>query len=317
MTRISNVDSDDYYQVLGLPRDASNSEVTKAYRKLALQYHPDKQQENKSDSEAKFKQISEAYETLHDPEKRTTYDNFGKHAMQQDLPKGTKNSRISAEEIDFLFGFPGGRLPGCSDKLFGGLGKELDLEQLYSAVNSDVCQRKRQRKTQPSPTSRNPFALPRGKMVTVHGLVEAVEHNGKKAQVLGYDAAKGRYDVKMRSDGPVICVKPENLTQHCGMTVQGLTAQPHLNGQTADIMGFQPDSGNYMAILRKSSKMIYISPRNCILDGGTCIRLRGLSAEELNGQLARVLEADLDAGRYRVQCRDGQEIRVKYENALC
>ncbi|CAE7299161.1 dnaJ, partial [Symbiodinium sp. KB8] len=85
-------------QVLGIPRDANNSEVTKAFRKLALQYHPDKQQENKNESEAKFKQISEAYDTLHDPEKRKTYDHFGKQVA------GAKTTHISAEELDFLFG---------------------------------------------------------------------------------------------------------------------------------------------------------------------------------------------------------------------
>jgi len=232
-----------------------------------------------------------------------TYDHFGKQVA------GAKTTRISAEELDFLFksSIPGSRLPGCSDKLFGGLGKDLDLEKLFRAVNTDDgCQRKRQRKTSPTP-----FTLPRGKMVTVHGLVEAVGHNGKKAQVQGYDAAKGRYDVKMRGDGPVICVRPENITIH------GLTAQPQLNGLTADIVGFQQDTGNYAAVLRKGSAMIYISPRNCLLDGGTCIRLRDLSNEDFNGKMARILEADLDAARYRVQCCDGTEIRVKYDNVLC
>ncbi len=66
----------DYYEILGLNKDATTEEIKKAYRKLALKYHPDR---NSSDSNAekKFKEINEAYQVLSDPEKRTRYDQFG------------------------------------------------------------------------------------------------------------------------------------------------------------------------------------------------------------------------------------------------
>jgi curved DNA-binding protein len=65
----------DYYQVMGLARDASQDEVKRAYRKLARKYHPDVSKEH--DSEAKFKELGEAYEVLKDPEKRAAYDQLG------------------------------------------------------------------------------------------------------------------------------------------------------------------------------------------------------------------------------------------------
>ena len=65
--------SDDFYTILGVPRNASQDEVKKAYRKLAHQHHPDKQGGN----EAKFKEINEAYQVLSDPKKRSQYDQFG------------------------------------------------------------------------------------------------------------------------------------------------------------------------------------------------------------------------------------------------
>ena len=102
-----------------------------------------------------------------------------------------------------------------------------------------------------------------------------------------YDAETGRYDVKMRADGAVISVKPEKLTQHCAITIRGLAAQPQLNGCLADIVGFQPESGNYVAILRRGSRMISISPRNCTLVGGTYVKILGLPSgdklDKLNG----------------------------------
>ncbi|MEE3488138.1 MAG: molecular chaperone DnaJ [Bulleidia sp.] len=68
-------DKRDYYEVLGVSRDAGDDEIKKAYRKLAKMYHPDV---NKApDAEAKFKEINEAYEVLSDPKKRQTYDQFG------------------------------------------------------------------------------------------------------------------------------------------------------------------------------------------------------------------------------------------------
>lgn len=71
--------SKDYYATLGVSRTASDAEIKKAYRKMAAKYHPDKP----SGDEAKFKEISEAYETLSDAEKRSMYDQFGSDYQQQ------------------------------------------------------------------------------------------------------------------------------------------------------------------------------------------------------------------------------------------
>ncbi|MGH7445713.1 MAG: DnaJ domain-containing protein, partial [Longimicrobiales bacterium] len=66
----------DYYEVLGVARDADGDAIKRAYRKLALQYHPDRNS-GEAESEAKFKEATEAYEILREPQKRSAYDRFG------------------------------------------------------------------------------------------------------------------------------------------------------------------------------------------------------------------------------------------------
>ena len=73
--------SKDFYTILGVKRDASEAEIKKAYRKLALKWHPDKNPENKEAAEAKFKEVGEAFATLSDPEKRKLYDMGGADAV--------------------------------------------------------------------------------------------------------------------------------------------------------------------------------------------------------------------------------------------
>nr|WP_279384246.1 J domain-containing protein [Geotalea toluenoxydans] len=95
----------DYYQVLGLKKGASADEIKKAYRKLAVKYHPDKNPGNK-EAEEKFKEINEAYAVLSDPQKKAQYDQFGDTGFHQ---------RFSQEDI--FRGFDVGDL--FKDKGFG------------------------------------------------------------------------------------------------------------------------------------------------------------------------------------------------------
>lgn len=72
----------DYYALLGIPRGASQDDIKKAYRRAALRWHPDKNQDKKAEAEEKFKDIAEAYDVLSDPDKKAIYDQFGEEGLK-------------------------------------------------------------------------------------------------------------------------------------------------------------------------------------------------------------------------------------------
>src|SRR5215510_5982768 len=105
----------DYYDVLGVARSCDEKELKGAFRKLAMQFHPDRNNGDR-DAEIKFKEVNEAYEALRDPQKRAAYDRFG-HAAFENGGGGGFNTDFAASMsniFDDIFGefMGGGRRPG-------------------------------------------------------------------------------------------------------------------------------------------------------------------------------------------------------------
>lgn len=104
----------DYYEILGVQKNASEDELKRAYRKLALEHHPDRNQGD-AESEAKFKEAAEAYDCLRDPEKRRRYDTFGHEGMNGGAGGFTSSEDIFGAFSDIfgeVFGFAGGARSG-------------------------------------------------------------------------------------------------------------------------------------------------------------------------------------------------------------
>jgi curved DNA-binding protein len=111
----------DYYEILGVPRGASEEEMKKAYRKLALKYHPDKNPGDKA-AEEKFKEISEAYAVLSDKDKRTQYDTYGMGGFQQRYSEEDIFKGFSMGDLFKDLGFGGGDMFGTIFGRQGGRG---------------------------------------------------------------------------------------------------------------------------------------------------------------------------------------------------
>lgn len=116
----------DYYDVLGVPRNAGASDIKAAYRRLAKEYHPDRNPENRAEAEEKFKELSEAYEVLVDGEKRRRYDSYGHDGVRFgsggfDFGRDfTHSDDLNDIFGDLLRGFGGAGGGGFFDLLFGG-----------------------------------------------------------------------------------------------------------------------------------------------------------------------------------------------------
>jgi len=143
----------DYYEVLGVKRDASQEEIKSAFRQLAKKWHPDRNPDNKAEAEERFKEIAEAYAVLSDEQKRQQYDQFGHEGLRGGEPDFRG---VSIEDIlnQFFGGRGGGGYGGGSifDDLFGGAHTEesagqgaslrydleIDLEQAHRGITKTI-----------------------------------------------------------------------------------------------------------------------------------------------------------------------------------
>ena len=105
----------DFYEVLGVPKNASDEEIKKSYRKMAMKFHPDRNQDNGAkDAEVKFKEAKEAYEMLSDPQKRAAYDQHGHAGVDPNMRGGGEGFGGFAEAFGDIFGDMFGQQRGRS-----------------------------------------------------------------------------------------------------------------------------------------------------------------------------------------------------------
>lgn len=137
----------DYYEILGISKGASEAEIKKAYRKKAIEYHPDKNPDDK-DAEAKFKEAAEAYEVLSNPDKKARYDQFGHQAFEGG--GGFGGGGMNMDDIFSQFGdIFGGAFGGGGFSGFGGgqrrakgsnlrIRVKLNLEEIANGVEKKI-----------------------------------------------------------------------------------------------------------------------------------------------------------------------------------
>jgi len=351
-----DLESDDYYKVLGVDRGASDNEIAKAYKKLALKYHPDKNPEGKEEAERKFKVITEAYEVLHDPDKRKQYDQFGKGfngggggpggnmnfqqadeifkaffgsndpfsmflgGDDQDGPNGFFGGHGGGPRVFFSGGMPGGSRGGGMPFDFGGMGgmPGMGMGGMGGPFMGGMPGMGKAGGKGRRPPPPPQWAMPLGTEVMIRDLAKAQEHNGKLGKITGFDQAKGRYEVEVKDT--TISLRPVNLTQQCSVKITGIESQPELNGAEGKILNYSDSNGRYSVKLQSKlangRDVVGLAPGNVILGQGTRVVLNGLNKQEFNGMMGYIVEIDTTAMRYNVRTAN-KEMKIKFENVLC
>lgn len=323
--------SKDYYKILGIDRNADKSAIKKAYRKLAVKYHPDKNPGNK-EAEEKFKEVSEAYEVLSDEEKRRQYDQFGAGGgggfpggmggggFQFHSSGGGQDPREvfkmffgeqGEDPFSVLFGNGGGG-GGMFGGMGGGMGGDPFFSQFgggggdpFASMMGGSFGRRQQR-----PPANKPGILKKGTAVFVHSLNGAKQHNGKIGKISAYDEQKDRYNVDL--GGNYVALKVDNIQQLIqNVEIVGIESRPEYNGKRGSIVSYK--DGRMVVQINGGAAMALMSSKLIVPDK-TRVILHGLSQEKFNGSKATVLNYDRAADRYLVETSRNQRIKVKRIN---
>jgi len=166
----------DYYSILGVNKDATAEQIKKAFRKLAVKYHPDKNQ-GKKEAEEKFKQINEAYEVLSDPEKRKKYDRFGENWNK--VPEGAQG-----EGGQYQYRSPGGGqsyyYEGDPSEFFG---EGADYSNIFESFFNRSRSSRGQPASEPSRGRDMQAEISISLEEAYHGVAKIIELNGQKIRI--------------------------------------------------------------------------------------------------------------------------------------
>jgi len=309
-----NPSSDDYYQVLGVGRSASDSELKKAYRKLAVKWHPDKNPDNQEEASKKFKAISEAYEVLSDSQKRAAYDRYGKAGLGMGggdtggtggggMPGGMPGGVHFSDPSELFAQFFGGEDPFAAMFGGGGMGGGMGGGGMPGGVR---------------------FSSMSGGMGGAGGMPQGFSFvsggggmpggfggmGGMGGMPGGFGGMAGR-----RASAPAPTrSRPDVIPPRTRVVVQGLKSNTTHNNDSGTVTSFDTGRGRYVVQL-DDGETLALKPDN-ILQLVRGVRVTGLDkAPELNGKSGTIFQRNEAKERYYVRC-GGRNIALKSDNII-
>lgn len=324
----ADVNSSDYYKVLGVSRTATDADIVKAYRRLALKHHPDKNPDDRERAEDKFKRVTEAYEVLHDPDKRKDYDvsgsipgfggfeGFPSRGAGTSGPSGRRNGSpgngMSYQHADDLFKmFFGG---GTDSDPFSGL--FADAAGPFGGVGSNG--------------GFGPHSSPYGGanryngsgMSGMSGKSGMPGHSrftfgdsSPSAARAGYSAMGFGNDDRDRRRQSGLALPTHVVQKGTDVMVFGLTKSTEHNGKVGKVIGWDDIAGRY-DVDGASFGTISLRPHN-VLQLCT-LELCGIdSRPELNGRIGEVFSYDESNKRYMVRLvKPNVSVAIEHGNCI-
>jgi curved DNA-binding protein CbpA len=275
---------DNYYQILGLDKNADENQIKKAYKKLAIKYHPDKNPNNK-EAEEKFKTICEAYSILSDKDKKEQYDRFGKQGINSNF---RCNTNVNPDEI------------------FNSFFRSDPFNDFESNIFSNISNI-RIRKSDENKID----IISNGTRVLIKDLINSKELNNCIGIVKGYDISKKKYLI--RTCNKDIFIKDDNFIQLLNVTIHNLKSNSFLNGMKTNVIDYI--NGRYVVDLNRNRYSL--TSENLIVDKNSKVKIINLkSNKSINGKWGLVLNFDSVSNRYIIKISNSLILKIKLENIL-
>eukprot|EP00300_Choanocystis_sp_HF-7_P037328 c53420_g1_i1.p1 GENE.c53420_g1_i1~~c53420_g1_i1.p1 ORF type:complete len:356 (+),score=67.05 c53420_g1_i1:53-1120(+) len=297
----------DLYDILAVSKDATETDIKKAYKKQALKYHPDRSKE--PNATEMFKQVAEAYEILSDPEKRQIYDQYGEAALKGGIPQSQDGS------VPFHF-----RAQGFQDP--------FEIFQQFFGENMPEGVHVQRHSRGPRGTTVHTTSGSGWEPTGSHGFSTFNAGPRSIFDMMG-DMGMGGMDDFFSSDTSVFTHRdkrrhrqqqptdhtPDTLPPHTPVRLINLPSHSRMNNMTGRVVRFLPAQQRYTVQIDHSDEQFSIRPVNLqLLDVAVCID--GLASEpSLNGKSGTVVGFNEDSGRYCVSV-DSKIVALKPQNVL-
>ena len=333
---MADIHSDDYYKVLGVPRDCTAEDLKKAYKKLAIKWHPDKNAGNREKAEENFKKVSAAFEVLSDKEKRAIYDQFGKGGLEGGMgggggggPGGGAAGMNFAHAQDIFNAFFGGSDP------FGAFfdnGDGPSMGGMPGGVRFNMAGGRPGGRPGGMPGGMGGGGFPPGMaemlfaqmggggmggmggMPGMGGMGGMPGMGGMGGMPGGFP---GRQGSARRPAAPPYPDRPDVIGKNTRVRIRGLTSASHQNGRDGVIKAFDAAKGRYQVSLAGDDEVLSVRGAN-LLQLVTVTIQNVSSNPEFNNTKGNIVGFDGEGvqGRYHVTTSTGKAVALKPANIV-
>ena len=308
---MNKIQSENYYDILGIEKSADNNEIKKAYRKLAVKYHPDKNIDFKDISEYNFKKINEAYSVLSDKQKKAEYD-YGNFNNFQSMSSNDANDIFNT-----FFSSTGTNLDipmfntfnNVPTSTFFSFQTKTTSTNNFSSINTSIFD-------QFNNTSIGHDIFKIGTYIIIKNIhVDGLnKYNNTNAKIIKYDTSKKKYLVETNNNDSIL-IPQKYIQQILTITIIDLVRYQYMNNQICTANEFCKKTHRFKVAAFDSTYSL--KQKNVIINNDTCVQIYNLKNNTaLNNTWCTILLFDKITKKYLVDVGDNKHVKISVENII-